>query len=178
MLCCAAPQDDLGFTAIDVGTLVKEHGFHAGRDSEFDTLVLDEDAEDKLLDHMEPLMAAGGAVVEFHSVGLFPERWFDLVLVLRANNTVLYDRLKARCVRRRALRWFLWAVIVLGAITHQLYRPPPSLRLANKTTAEATPTRKSQKTWSAKSCKWWWRRLGKATMKPSCMNCPATPWMI
>lgn len=41
-------------------------------------------------------MATGGNVVEFHSVDFFPERWFDLVLVLRADNTVLYDRLKLR----------------------------------------------------------------------------------
>jgi hypothetical protein len=45
---------------------------------------------------MEPTMAAGGNVVEFHSVDFFPERWFDLVLVLRTDNTTLYDRLKAR----------------------------------------------------------------------------------
>lgn len=41
-------------------------------------------------------MAKGGCIVDFHSVDFFPERWFDLVLVLRCNNTVLYDRLKER----------------------------------------------------------------------------------
>jgi adenylate kinase len=56
----------------------------------------DEASEDKLLDEMEPLMAEGGYIVEFHSVDFFPERWFDLVLVLRTNNTVLYDRLVSR----------------------------------------------------------------------------------
>ena len=35
-------------------------------------------------------------VVDFHGADLFPERWFDLVLVLRANNTVLFDRLTER----------------------------------------------------------------------------------
>ena len=44
-----------------------------GRDEEFDTLVLDEDSENNLLDHMEPLMAPGGKVVEFHSCSIFPE---------------------------------------------------------------------------------------------------------
>ena len=41
-------------------------------------------------------MTAGGNVVEHHSVDFFPERWFDLVLVLRTDNTALYDRLAAR----------------------------------------------------------------------------------
>lgn len=33
---------------------------------------------------------------DFHSSSLFPLRWFDLVVLLRANNTILYDRLNAR----------------------------------------------------------------------------------
>ena len=35
-------------------------------------------------------------VVDYHSAELFPERWFDLVLVLRADNSVLYSRLESR----------------------------------------------------------------------------------
>ena len=34
--------------------------------------------------------------MEHHVPELFPERWFDLVLVLRCNNTLLYDRLSQR----------------------------------------------------------------------------------
>ena len=41
-------------------------------------------------------MADGGKVVDFHSCEFFPERWFDLVLVLQADTDVLYDRLVAR----------------------------------------------------------------------------------
>jgi len=37
-----------------------------------------------------------GIVVDYHSCNLFPERWFDLVLVLRADTHVLYDRLVKR----------------------------------------------------------------------------------
>lgn len=50
----------------------------------------------QLLDHMEETLGPGGFVVEFHSSDLFPERWFDLVLVLRTDNTVLFDRLTRR----------------------------------------------------------------------------------
>lgn len=50
----------------------------------------------QLLDDLEPTMAAGGNVVEFHSVDFFPERWFDIVLVLRTETRELFDRLTAR----------------------------------------------------------------------------------
>ena len=38
----------------------------------------------------------GGCIVDYHSSDFFPERYFDLVLCLRCNNTILYDRLEAR----------------------------------------------------------------------------------
>ena len=34
--------------------------------------------------------------MEHHVTDIFPERWFDLVLVLRCSNTLLYDRLGQR----------------------------------------------------------------------------------
>ncbi len=39
---------------------------------------------------------AGGCVVDYHGSDFFPERWFDLIVVLRTDNTVLYDRLLQR----------------------------------------------------------------------------------
>jgi adenylate kinase len=47
-------------------------------------------------DHLEEMMAAGGVVVDHHSSDFFPERFFDLVVVLQTDNTLHYDRLKAR----------------------------------------------------------------------------------
>lgn len=41
-------------------------------------------------------MNAGGNVVDTHTVDYFPERWFDLVIVLRASTESVYDRLSAR----------------------------------------------------------------------------------
>uniref|UniRef100_A0A6V7KZ35 Adenylate kinase isoenzyme 6 homolog n=1 Tax=Bracon brevicornis TaxID=1563983 RepID=A0A6V7KZ35_9HYME len=49
-----------------------------------------------MLDSMEPYMNKGGNIVDYHGADLFPERWFDIVFVLRTSNTVLYDRLRAR----------------------------------------------------------------------------------
>lgn len=52
---------------------------------------------DMVCDELEPYMSKqGGIILEFHSCDFFPERWFDLVVLLRCNNTDLYDRLKER----------------------------------------------------------------------------------
>jgi adenylate kinase len=53
------------------------------------------------LDLLEPLFdTAGeegiGCVVDFHVCEIFPERWFDVVLVLRSTTEVLFDRLTTR----------------------------------------------------------------------------------
>eukprot|EP01100_Stratorugosa_tubuloviscum_P008555 TRINITY_DN3566_c0_g1_i3.p1 TRINITY_DN3566_c0_g1~~TRINITY_DN3566_c0_g1_i3.p1 ORF type:complete len:107 (-),score=48.44 TRINITY_DN3566_c0_g1_i3:133-453(-) len=45
---------------------------------------------------MEELLKDGNNVVDFHSSDFFPERWFDLVVVLRADTSVLYDRLEKK----------------------------------------------------------------------------------
>jgi adenylate kinase len=87
-----------GFRHINVGELIKLHKCYDGRDTELDTNILD---EDKLLDVMESLLEQAqddgvGVVVDFHVCEIFPERWFDLVLVLRSSTTVLFDRLTAR----------------------------------------------------------------------------------
>lgn len=124
--------------AFPVVVQVKEKGYHAGTDTEYDCVILDEDSEDRvrlpprlcrvalhssrwpprcqkhdcgvmfhtyyvvfvlreqLLDDLETMLAGGGVIVDFHSCELFPQRWFDLVLVLRTDNKLLYDRLAAR----------------------------------------------------------------------------------
>ncbi|ETW10163.1 hypothetical protein H310_00533 [Aphanomyces invadans] len=80
---------------VNVGDLVKERDLHAGRDEAFDCFVLD---EDKVVDEMDDMMSSpdGGIVVDFHTCDFFPERWFDLVVVLRTDNTTLFDRLTQR----------------------------------------------------------------------------------
>ena len=90
---CAQIAERAGLRHVNVTELVAERGLHRGRDEEWDSLIFD---EDKVCDEMEDMMSAGGCVVDFHTCDFFPERWFDLVLVLRADNTVLYDRLQKR----------------------------------------------------------------------------------
>ncbi|EQC27844.1 hypothetical protein SDRG_14426 [Saprolegnia diclina VS20] len=87
--------EKMQFRNINVGDLVKQHSLHSGRDEDFDCFVLD---EDKVVDEMDDVMSSGdgGVIVDFHTCDFFPERWFDLVVVLRSDNTTLFDRLVAR----------------------------------------------------------------------------------
>jgi adenylate kinase len=55
----------------------------------------------QICDAIEERMEAGGNIVDYHGADLFPERWFDLVVVLRSDNSVLYGRLESRTARRR-----------------------------------------------------------------------------
>mmetsp|Transcript_28358 Transcript_28358/g.84906 ORF Transcript_28358/g.84906 Transcript_28358/m.84906 type:complete len:196 (-) Transcript_28358:68-655(-) len=91
----------LGLERVGVSELAASLGAHEEWDEERKCHVLDEDA---VLDAMEPRLGAGGCVVDYHACELFPERWFDLVLVLRARTEVLYDRLQARGYGEAKLR--------------------------------------------------------------------------
>lgn len=52
--------------------------------------------QDKLIDHLEESLDDGNCIVDYHAAELFPERWFDKVVILRTETEVLYDRLKDR----------------------------------------------------------------------------------
>ncbi|KIJ68298.1 hypothetical protein HYDPIDRAFT_146219 [Hydnomerulius pinastri MD-312] len=78
---------------INVGEMVKDRGLHEGFDDEWQSYTVD---EDKLLDELEPLASEGGIILDWHTCDMFPERWADLVVVLRCNHTVLWERLERR----------------------------------------------------------------------------------
>ena len=50
----------------------------------------------QVLDELEDQLSAGGNIVDYHSCEFFPERWFDIVFVLRTDNTILYERLEKK----------------------------------------------------------------------------------
>lgn len=81
-----------GAATLVVGEVVAAQGFFSERDQWGAALI----EEDPLLDWMEEQLAAGGVLVEHHGSSLFPERWFDAVVVLTTDNTILWDRLAAR----------------------------------------------------------------------------------
>jgi adenylate kinase len=41
-------------------------------------------------------MEEGSILVDYHGCDFFPERWFDLVVVLQTDNSILHDRLTSR----------------------------------------------------------------------------------
>jgi len=49
-----------------------------------------------VIDELEPMVAEGGVVLDWHTCEVFPERWVDLVVVLRCNHTMLWERLEKR----------------------------------------------------------------------------------
>ena len=76
----------LGFKYLDVTAIIKDHECHEGLDEQFDSLIVD---DDKLLDIMEEMQTDGGCIVDYHSCEFFPERWFELVIVLSTTTEVL-----------------------------------------------------------------------------------------
>ena len=77
-----------------ISEFVKQNQLYQEFDPEYDTHVLDEEA---LIHRLRPLVkGSGGFILDYHSGDLFPQSWFDAVFVLRADNTVLYDRLDGR----------------------------------------------------------------------------------
>ncbi|WFD18109.1 adenylate kinase [Malassezia caprae] len=122
MQICEAFQDPSGahpLRHINVGALVKERGFQASYDAEWDSYEVD---EDQLLDYLEPFSGGtapdpidedpegceqarelssdddtrGGLVLDWHTCEAWPERWVDLVLVLRCDHQRLWTRLEKR----------------------------------------------------------------------------------
>ena len=53
--------------------LVREKKLYKNWNEEHDVPEFD---EDMVCDELEPVMSAGGVILEFHSCDFFPERWF------------------------------------------------------------------------------------------------------
>ncbi|KAL6506325.1 Adenylate kinase isoenzyme 6 [Orobanche gracilis] len=89
----AALAEATNLRHINVGDLVKEKNLHDGWDDEFECFNINGDL---VCDELEDLMEEGGNIVDHHDCDFFPERWFDHVVVLQTDNSVLYDRLTGR----------------------------------------------------------------------------------
>ncbi|CAE6429380.1 unnamed protein product [Rhizoctonia solani] len=75
-----ASQSSIPLKHVNVGDLVKEKGLHEGFDEGWQSYIVD---EDKVIDEIEPMTANGGLILDWHTCDAFPERWVDLVVVLR-----------------------------------------------------------------------------------------------
>ena len=117
---------------VELGALVKDRQMHQGWDEEYETYILD---EERILDELEEMQEPGGLIVDFHGAELFPERWFDLVLVLRAENNVLYPRLQSRCYSEKKLTENMEAEIMQVVLdeAHESYREDIVIELRSDT---------------------------------------------
>jgi adenylate kinase len=84
-----------GLHHLNINSIVKEHNIgEASTDPEDPNVKIVD--EDRLLDVIENDLEDGGQIIDWHACDLFPPRQIDLVAVLRCDNKVLYDRLKAK----------------------------------------------------------------------------------
>uniref|UniRef100_R7W9X4 Adenylate kinase isoenzyme 6 homolog n=1 Tax=Aegilops tauschii TaxID=37682 RepID=R7W9X4_AEGTA len=90
---CSLLADAAGVAHVNIGDLVREKGLHDGWDEDLDCHVINEDL---VCDELEDRMEEGGVLVDYHGCDFFPERWFDLVVVLQTDNSILHDRLTSR----------------------------------------------------------------------------------
>ncbi|KAJ2928919.1 hypothetical protein H1R20_g8285, partial [Candolleomyces eurysporus] len=88
-----AQESPVPLNHINVGDLVKEKNLYEEYDPEWESYTVD---EDKLLDELEPIVAEGGIILDWHTCEIFPERWPDLVIVLRCDHSKLWERLEKR----------------------------------------------------------------------------------
>ncbi|XP_064621076.1 adenylate kinase isoenzyme 6-like [Lineus longissimus] len=89
-----------GLNLCNIGDLAKENNLFEGYDDELQCPILD---EDRVIDELEDQMSGGGNIVDYHGCEFFPERWFDIVFVLRTENKLLYERLEKRGYSQKKL---------------------------------------------------------------------------
>lgn len=81
------------YTYYNISEFAEKHNCYEGYDKGRKSHIVD---EDKLLDELEPLLHQGKSIIDWHVNDVFPERLIDLVVVLRCDNSVLFDRLHGR----------------------------------------------------------------------------------
>ncbi|UYV83962.1 AK6 [Cordylochernes scorpioides] len=85
-----------GMQCINISEVAIRNGFISGYDAQLNSHILNEDRFVQVIHILEPTMAQGGKIVEYHSSEFFPERWFQLVIVLQTDNNILHNRLVER----------------------------------------------------------------------------------
>jgi len=84
-----------GLKHLSINSVVKQHNIGEKSDDPDDPNLQIVD-EDRLLDCIENDLEEGGQIIDWHACDMFPPSMIDLVAVIRCDNGVLYDRLKAR----------------------------------------------------------------------------------
>ena len=86
-------QNKTYYHYIATADVINENKLWEGWDEKNNCSIFD---ADRTVDFMEDVISQGGKIVEFHTIDFFPERWFDLVVLVRVDNEILGDRLEKR----------------------------------------------------------------------------------
>jgi adenylate kinase len=89
------------FVHLNLGNIINENKLYTEWNKEFDVPEFD---EDKVLDYLEPLIKEGGKIIDFHSADFINDELIPLIVLLRCNNTALYDRLALRNYTERKIK--------------------------------------------------------------------------
>jgi adenylate kinase len=81
------------FVYVNIGKLINEKKLYTEWNQEFDVPEFD---DEKVIQELQPMINEGGCILDFHTADFIPEEWVNLVVLIRCDNTILYDRLKAR----------------------------------------------------------------------------------
>lgn len=92
---CEELAQKSGLKHLSINDVVKQHNIGEKSDDPDDPNLQIVD-EDRLLDCIENDLEEGGQIIDWHACDLFPPSMIDLVVVIRCENGVLYDRLKGR----------------------------------------------------------------------------------
>ncbi|THH04241.1 hypothetical protein EW146_g10231 [Bondarzewia mesenterica] len=89
-----AEESPIPLKHINVGDLIKEKSLHEGFDEEWQSYTVDEDKAGSYMRSPRSLTTYNTPSLAFGRAR--PERWVDLVVVLRCNHTQLWERLEKR----------------------------------------------------------------------------------
>ena len=91
---------DNSYRHIEVAELVKTRNLYSKFDEEWQSYIVD---DDKVVDALAEEAASGNCIIDTHDVCLVPDN-VDLIVVLRTDHTLLWDRLKQRSYSDRKIQ--------------------------------------------------------------------------
>lgn len=137
---------ETGLNLINISELAKENNFYCEYDERLDSYELD---EDKVIDEIDDVMKEGGNLVDYHGCDFFPERWFDIVFVLRTDNATLYERLEKRGYSATKIQENVQCEIFQTILdeARESYRPEIVFELASNTPDDMDRNLEEIKSW-------------------------------
>ncbi|KAF2879010.1 hypothetical protein ILUMI_27161 [Ignelater luminosus] len=78
---CSKLSEQTGLKWLEVSRIIIENNFEKSN-------------QIRLLNCIKEKIDLGGNIVDYYFCGIFPSEWFDIVIVLQADNFILYERCK------------------------------------------------------------------------------------